>query len=181
MKNTITKAAVVLLLAVLIVPNAVSQEIGIIQATATVISSLTILGSNNLVFGSVTPGINKSVSRTSAGFAGEWSITGTAIAELSLTFTLPTVLNHTSSAATMPVSFSSTDAALSDGTGSQSVPNAVIDPNGPSVYRLGAGGLMFVWIGGTVQPAVAQKRRRLCLERNFDNCLYRQLIAASIK
>ena len=156
MKNIITKAAVVLLLAVLIVPNAAGQAIGIIQATATVISSLTILGSNNLVFGSVTPGINKSVPRTSAGFAGEWSITGTAIAELSLTFTLPSVLDHVSTAATLPISFSSTDAALSDGTGSQSSPNAVVDPNGPSVFRLGAGGLMYVWLGGTVQPAVAQ-------------------------
>lgn len=156
MKNIITRAAVVLLLAVFMVPSAMSQEIGIIQATATVISSLSILGSNNLVFGSVTPGINKIVPRTSAGFAGEWSITGTSLSELSLTFTLPTVLDHSSVAATMPISFNSTDAALSDGTGSQSTPNSVFDPNGPSVFRLGAGGLMFVWIGGTVQPSVAQ-------------------------
>ncbi len=156
MKNIITRAAVVLLLAVFMVPSARSQEIGIIQATATVISSLSILGSNNLVFGSVTPGINKIVPRTSAGFAGEWSITGTSLSELSLTFTLPTVLDHGSVAATMPISFNSTDAALSDGTGSQSAPNAVVDPNGPSVFRLGAGGLLFVWLGGTVQPSVAQ-------------------------
>ncbi|MEE8148890.1 MAG: hypothetical protein V3T75_00430 [candidate division Zixibacteria bacterium] len=156
MKKIITRAAVVLLLAVFMVPSAMGQEIGIIQATATVISSLSILGSNNLVFGSVTPGINKIVPRTSAGFAGEWSITGTSLSELSLTFTLPTVLDHSSVAATMPISFNSTDAALSDGTGSQSTPNAVFDPNGPSVFRLGAGGLLFVWIGGTVQPSVAQ-------------------------
>ena len=115
-----------------------------------------ILGSNNLVFGSVTLGINKAVARTSAGFAGEWSITGTALAELSLTFTLPTVLDHSSVASALPISFNSTDAALSDGTGSQSAPNAVIDPNGPSVFSLGSGGLMYVWIGGTVQPSVAQ-------------------------
>ena len=156
MKNIITKAAVIFLLMVFMVPSARSQEIGIIQATATVISSLSILGSNNLVFGSVTPGINKIVPRTSVGFAGEWSITGTSLAELSLTLTLPTVLDHTSTAATMPISFSSTDAAFSDGSGSQSVPNAVVDPNGPSVFRLGAGGQLFVWLGGTVQPAIAQ-------------------------
>ena len=156
MKNIIAKAAVILLLMVFMAPSARSQEIGIIQATATVISSLSILGSNNLVFGSVTPGINKIVPRTSAGFAGEWSITGTSLAELSLTLTLPTVLDHTSTAATMPINFNSTDAALSDGSGSQTVPNAVIDPNGPSVFRLGLGGLMYVWIGGTVQPTVAQ-------------------------
>jgi len=92
MKHIIKKAAIVLILAIFIVPNASGQEIGIIQATATVISSLSILGSNNLVFGSVTPGVNKIVPRTSAGFAGEWSITGSSLAELSLTFTLPTVL-----------------------------------------------------------------------------------------
>ena len=104
MKNIIAKAAVILLLMVFMVPSARGQEIGIIQATATVISSLSILGSNNLVFGSVTPGINKIVPRTSVGFAGEWSITGTSLSELSLTLTLPTVLDHTSTAATMPIS-----------------------------------------------------------------------------
>ena len=136
--------------------TAKAQESAIIQATATVISSLAIIGTNNLVFGSITPGINKSVLRTSSGFAGEWSLTGTALAELSLTFTLPTDLIHSSGIGTMPISFSSSDAAYSDGTGSQAVPTGVINPLGPSTANLGVGELMNVWIGGTVQPSIAQ-------------------------
>lgn len=133
-----------------------AQEMAVIQATATVISSLTITGSNNLNFGSVTPGVNMIVARTSTGFAGEWSISGTSSAELSLTFTLPDSLTHESAALGMPVSFNSNDAAYSNGSGSQSVPNGVIDPNGPSTATIGIGGQMLIWIGGTVQPSVSQ-------------------------
>ena len=80
----------------------------------------------------------------------------TAAAELSLTFTLPTVLTHSSGIGTMPIVFTGSDAAYSDGTGSQSVPTGAINPLGPSTANIGAGGLMFVLIGGTVQPSISQ-------------------------
>lgn len=133
-----------------------AQERASIQALATVVSSLTIVGANNLQFGTVTPGVTKSVDKTTIGFAGEWEITGTSSAELSIDFSLPDSLRTGDSLGVMRIDFSSTDASFSDGTGSQSVPTGVLNPNGPMARRLGSGGIMTVWIGGTVYPRVSQ-------------------------
>ncbi|MBN1212728.1 MAG: hypothetical protein JXA92_09140 [candidate division Zixibacteria bacterium] len=137
-------------------PGVWAQESGIIQATATVLSSLTIIGNHDLQFGTVTPGINKAVDKSSVGFAGEWLINGVAGAEISLDFTLPDSLILVDSTVGMRVNFSSTDASYSDGTGNQATPTGVINPNGPSAHDLGPAGDMTVWIGGTVYPSISQ-------------------------
>lgn len=140
-----------------IAPTAQAQEHGTIQALATVVSSLNVLGVNNLNFGTVTPGLNKTVTRTTVGLAGEWEITGTATAEITLDFTLPNNLILPDSSAAMLVQFNSTDAAYDDGSGGgQLAPSAVINPNGPITANLGTGGQMNVWIGGTVRPTISQ-------------------------
>ncbi len=133
-----------------------AQESGIIQATATVLSSLTIIGNHDLRFGTVTPGVNKAVDKSSVGFAGEWLINGQAGAEISLDFTLPDSLILIDSTVGLRIDFSNTDASYSDGTGSQVAPTGVINPNGPSALDIGAGGEMIVWIGGTVYPRISQ-------------------------
>jgi hypothetical protein len=134
-----------------------AQESAIIQATATVLSSLTIVGSNNLQFGSVTPGVSKSVDKATIGFAGEWQISGAGSAEISLDFTLPPALLLIDSTVTMPIVFSNTDASWDDGTGGgQTAPVGDLNPLGPGAERLGAGGTMTVWIGGTVNPSLTQ-------------------------
>lgn len=139
-------------------PGIQAQESATIQALATVISSLSISGNNNLQFGTVTPGISKSVDKASPGFAGEWSIVGSVGAELTLDFTLPdSLLLIIDSTNGMPINFLSTDASYDDGSGGgQLSPSGVIDPNGFGTERLGAGGLMTIWIGGTVSPRVSQ-------------------------
>lgn len=133
-----------------------AQERAAIQALATVVSSLSIVGTNNLQFGTVTPGVTKSVDKASIGFAGEWEITGTASAELTVDFTLPDTMRTVDSLGAMRIDFSATDVSFSDGTGNQTAPNGTLNPNGPSVRRIGAGGTMTVWIGGTVYPRVSQ-------------------------
>jgi len=134
-----------------------AQERATIQATATVVSSLTIVGNNNLQFGSVTPGVNKSVDKTTIGFAGEWEIAGAPTAEISMAFTLPDSLRTTDSLGAMRISFSSTDASYDNGTGGgQAAPAGVLNPNGPAAHRLGALGQMLVWIGGMVHPSISQ-------------------------
>ena len=134
-----------------------SQESATIQALATVVSTLHITGITNLNFGTVTLGINKSVNKNQTGQAGQWDITGNPTAEINLDFTLPTRLRTTDSLASMPVSFSNTDASYDDGSGGgQSAPTGVLNPNGPSTHNLGIGGLMSVWIGGTVHPSISQ-------------------------
>jgi len=142
---------------VLVVPAAQAQERGTIQALATVISSLNVLGTNNLQFGTVTPGINKSVNKNSVGFAGEWTITGTANAEVSVDFELPVSLATPDSLAFLPVIFNNSDASYDDGTGGgQTAPVGAIDPNGPTTLNIGAGAQLMIWIGGTVIPSVSQ-------------------------
>ena len=134
-----------------------AQEQATIQATATVISGITIAGSNNLIFGSVTPGVNKTVDKATAGFAGEWNISGSVGAEITLTFTLPDSLREGLNFAAMDIRFVSTDASFSNSVGaSQSAPSGVIDPNGPTAFPLSVGGIMDVWIGATVWPNITQ-------------------------
>src|SRR4030067_777567 len=129
-----------------------SQESATIQALATVISSLSISGTNDLQFGSVTPGVTKAVNKNAVGFAGEWTITGTSGSEISIDFNLPAQLSTADSLAFMDITFGATDASYSDGTGSQTTPTGVLNPNGPSARRIGAGGQMVVWVGGVVDP-----------------------------
>lgn len=134
-----------------------AQEQAIIQATATVISGITISGTNNMIFGSVTPGVNKTVDKSTAGFAGEWNISGSAGAEITLTFTLPDSLREGVNNAAMDIRFVSTDASFSNTAGAnQSSPSGVIDPNGPTAFPLSVGGVMDVWIGATVWPNITQ-------------------------
>jgi len=134
-----------------------AQERGIIQALATVVSSLSVVGTNNLRFGTVTPGVNKSVDKADVGFAGEWTITGTANAEVSVDFALPDSLVTVDSLAFLRILFNNTDASYDDGTGGgQTAPVGVIDPNGPNTLDIGNGGTLMIWIGGTVFPKVYQ-------------------------
>lgn len=134
-----------------------AQESAINQATATVLSALTILGNRNLAFGSVTPGLNKSVDKATVGFAAEWEIVGIAGSEISITFGLPANLTLIDSTVVMPISFTNTDASFEDGTGSgQTSPAGLISPLGPGAERLGAAGTLFIWLGGTVSPGLTQ-------------------------
>lgn len=136
---------------------AVAQEYGTIQATATVVQSLSVIGSNNLQFGAVTPGINKSVDKSTVGSAGEWTITGVASAEVTLDLTLPDSLVTPDSLAYLRISFTNTDASYDDGTGTGQVnPAGILDPNNFSTLRLGADATLMVWIGGTVLPTISQ-------------------------
>ena len=94
MLSRIVSSAVwgILVASVAVSPTLWAQERATIQATATVVSSLTVVGTNNLRFGSVTPGVNKSVDKATIGFAGEWQVNGTASAELTIGFALPLYL-----------------------------------------------------------------------------------------
>ena len=99
----------------------------------------------------------ESVDKTDVGFAGEWGIIGTPSAELAVNFTLPANMVTIDSSATMPLTFTSTDASYEDGTGGgQTAPAGSINPIWPSTQYIGAGGTLDVWIGGTVLPAISQ-------------------------
>ena len=72
--------------------TAEAQTSASIQATATVLSALTVAAGQDLQFGNVTPGVNKTVAIADAG-AGRFDITKGANSGVTLSFTLPTDLS----------------------------------------------------------------------------------------
>jgi hypothetical protein len=119
--------------------------------------SQSITVNSDLVFGDVFPGIPKQISRYTPGAAAEFLITGTAGAEVTLDFTLPTYMN--SNGWNMQLIFRDDDCAMdSSATPDQTNPGYDdIDPWHTITYRLGSAGLT-VWLGGTAVPKLAQRK-----------------------
>lgn len=157
MKRLYRLLATIVVLVALATPQLSAQEQGTIQATATVISALSVVGTHNLIFGAVTPGSNKSIDKATVGEAGEWTVNGTLAAEITVDFALPTNLYTADSVGVMLVAFGFADASYDDGTGSgQGFPAGVFNPNNITVQNIGAGGLLTVWIGGMALPTISQ-------------------------
>jgi hypothetical protein len=132
------------------VATAEGQTSANIQATATVLSAVTVTGVNNLVFGNVTPGANKTVAIGDAG-AGRFDVVKAGGQGVTLSFTLPT--------------------DLSDGTNNLPIGtwtggwNTTATPAGATSFTPSAGGTntavtagtaIHVFVGATVSPAAAQ-------------------------
>ena len=111
---------------------------------------------NDLVFGSVFPGIPKTITKYTAGSACEFEITGTAGDEITIDFTLPTYMNV--SGFNMQMIFNESDCAIdTSASPDQSDPEFDdLDPWHTLTYRLGSNG-MTVWLGGRVVPALRQQ------------------------
>lgn len=120
-----------------------------ITASADVLATLSVTGSNNLDFGNVTRGVNKAVAESDAA-AGTFDIVGGVSASVALSFTLPTDLSD-GGVNTMPIVFSVTDASWDGSTNDN-----VFDPAAGTNATLDGGGTATVFIGGTVQPGGAQ-------------------------
>ena len=134
-----------------------AQESATIQAVANVLPALTITGENNLDFGTVFPGTDKSVDKATLGSAGDFHIQGNNNAEITLDFDLPPQLDHETVTTSMAIVFTATDASYDDESGGgQPSPTGTIDPRVISTLDLGPTGQMDIWIGGTVQPTLTQ-------------------------
>jgi hypothetical protein len=110
-----------------------------------------------LAFGNVYPGIPRTINKTTAGAAAEFHVSGTAGAEVIITFLqLPTYMNQ--GGFNMNVVISETDCAMdSSATPNQSNPGYNnLNPWQPITYRLGLNGLT-IWLGGTLIPNLGQK------------------------
>ena len=141
----------------LLAVNSSAQEMATIQATATVISGLSVNGNNNLIFGNVSPGVAATVDKTTVGLAGSWGIAGTPNAEVQLTFTLPDSLQHVTDPVGIPITFAPTDGSYEDGNGGgQTAPAGALDPNLGATLRLGTAGTLNIWLGGTIFPSIIQ-------------------------
>lgn len=150
--------SILLLIIVLFaVPIIQAQESATVQATAMVLAALTVTGTNDLNFGIVTPGTPKLVDKTDVGNAGEWTISGSASAEVQIDFTLPDSL-RTATLEAIDINFLVTDASFEDGTGGgQAAPAGNLNPSITNTENLNAAdGSMTVWIGGQVNPSISQ-------------------------
>ncbi len=147
------KLAVLAVIAAMVLPTAAFAVTGTIQATANVLTPLSVSTDlRALDFGDVFPGVNKSIAIADAT-SGKWQITGATSAEVQMSFTLP--VNLINGVNTLPISFNATDAAYytADAVGFA----VAFDPAAGSTDNLnGASGEGFVWLGGTVAPAVNQ-------------------------
>jgi hypothetical protein len=121
-----------------------------IQATATVLSAITVTGTD-LQFGSVTPGVNKTIAITDGG-AGLFTVTKAAATSVALTFTLPAILTGPA-AATMPIGSwtGGWNNTANNAAGATTFTPSAVPATVPS-----GGANLWVWVGGTVSPAGAQ-------------------------
>ncbi len=123
-----------------------------------VTSNVVVTGLTNLDFGVILAGSPATVLPTDPT-AGSFNVTGDPNRFVTMTFTLPTVLNNiTFPGPTMPIAFGPTSAIWLRG---QVGPPGTGNPFDPSVSTVGRLGppprpFMRVWIGGTATPASAQ-------------------------
>lgn len=134
--------------------STLAAQTGTINATATVLQPITITGSNDLQFGNVFPGVNKTVAYSDATNAGQFSVSGDGGAQVSVSFTLPTNLNGPSSS-TLPIGtwtgyYNTSNSASTGGTAfTPSATSFNTNLSGTS----GSAGSLFVFLGATVSPA----------------------------
>jgi hypothetical protein len=138
-------------LAVLSLPAAAAaQNSASANVTADVQQPITVIKANDLTFGTVFPGVNKSIAVTSSS-AAAFSIAGQASANVSLTFTLPATIG--SGGNTLPLASwvarrntTNSSASGTDFTPSSSATSATLHTDGN----------LYVFVGATAQPAVGQ-------------------------
>lgn len=131
-----------------------------VSADAVIVTvGMTITTLRDLNFGTVIKGVATTIAPTAAT-AGEWQVSGSGNAFVIIRFTLPTQLTNIQAlpGSTMPISFNATSAiwrrATNDPTG-----GTTFNPATGAVGRLGPppNFNMYIWIGGTVNPAAAAK------------------------
>ncbi len=132
--------------------SAAAQATASIAATANVTGfvPLTAAGVNDLDFGSVTAGTPKAPTSLSAN-AGRFNISGQASTAVTVSFTLPTVLTGPA-AATIPITFSSTDGLL---WSAFPTTFTTFNPNAPFFTTTSGSGSLVIGISGTVSPPLA--------------------------
>lgn len=149
------------LVAVLMVPNASAQDVAVGQATATVLAVLAVTATSALAFSTVYQGVPKSIAKDNAA-AGVFRITGQEDAVLAIYMQLPDYLSTSTGDDRMTIAFSTTDCNVD--TTAANAPAGFIaadgwinqDPhNVTSAADIGSGGTD-IYLGGQVIPSADQ-------------------------
>ena len=124
-----------------------------IQVTGTVAGALTVAAGNDLVFGVIIPGLARAVLPTDPG-AGTFLVNGEPGAGVQLTFpALPTEI--TGPGADIPLTLSLVYNTANDATTGTTIDPSTVTPTTALSAGVG-GGDLFIFLGGTVSPAVGQ-------------------------
>ncbi|UCD25012.1 MAG: hypothetical protein JSW51_03565 [Gemmatimonadota bacterium] len=113
------------------------------------------VGTQDLTFGIVIPGLPTAVSRLDAANSGQYEIRGERLTEVRVDLTLPATLDSPSGAA-MPLQFGAGDGGFADRPAIRS--SQVFDPRAPLITGLSASGRLYIWLGGTVLPVPTQEQ-----------------------
>lgn len=141
----------IILLIFLALSNSYSQESSNITVSATVLTRISITSKSDLNFGTdIVPGIARIVAKTDAT-SGRIGISGLANKQISIGFVIPSTLSNGTT--TMPITFSTTDAAYQ-------IPGGAVTAFNPAVVTnatFGAAGTMNLFLGGKVTPSGSQQ------------------------
>lgn len=142
--------------------QAVAQDVAVGEATATILTALTVTADSAIRFGDVLQGVPVSVSNASNDSSGVFRIVGAPGREISIYLALPEYLSHTTGGQDrMVISFADTDGAYDDAQGPLPAPetgtSTAFNPYATQTLTLDAvGGNMAIFLGGTVHPSVDQ-------------------------
>jgi len=128
---------------------AVAQSANI-TATANVFQAITVTGAQNLDFGNVFPGVNKTIP-VSAGSAGRFDLTGQLSAPVQVAFTLPA--NLVNGANNLPIG---TWTGCTNPTTSPAGCTSFTPSGTATTTGFSAAGAVSVFVGATVTPGAAQ-------------------------
>jgi hypothetical protein len=120
------------------------------SVTADVQTPITVTKTADLAFGSVYPGINKTIAVTDAA-AAQFTVAGQASANINVTFTLPTTI--ASGGNTLPIASwtGRHNTTNSSASGTDFTPSSTATST-----ALPGGGSLYFFIGATAQPAANQ-------------------------
>lgn len=133
------------------VSNAQAQSASI-SALALVLAPVTVSGARDLDFGSVFPSVNKTIGVTAAT-SGRWDATGTPLANVNISFTLPGTLVSGGNNLTI----NSWTGCWNPTANNASVACTAFTPSGSATaVNFGAAGNLWVFAGATVVPTAGQ-------------------------
>lgn len=138
------------LVALLALPAVATAQSASIQATATVVTPLVVTAGQNLAFGNVFQGVNKTIAFGDAS-SGRFSITGFNTSQVALTFTLPA--NIASGGNTLAID--SWDVRV-NGTNAPAGATQLSVVSGTPVNSTLVAGNLFVFMGARVVPTGTQ-------------------------
>lgn len=165
--NTVRLVVLGLALSLAAAGPVVGQDVAAGQATANVLTGLSVVATQDLEFGDLLQGVAKSVAYSDDDLtAGIFTITGNGGSGIDVYLTMPDYLALADGSDRLVVAFSSTDCAVDENNLTPTTVAPVAgkvpcDPhNLPSTIVVGAAplpGTTRVYLGGRVVPSVDQK------------------------